>query len=280
MIDISIIGGSGLYKIEELENVKEISVKTPFGAPSDKIITGTIDGVRVGFLPRHNRNHIYLPSEVPYRANIYALKKLGARKIMAFSAVGSLKENLPPASFVFPDQIVDKTSGRGQTFFGKGLVGHVSFASPFCDDLQSLLYKTAKKLKIKASKGGTLVCMEGPAFSTKAESDWHRKMGWSLIGMTSCPEAKLCREAGIAYGCAAMVTDYDSWKKGEEVTAAKVNAVMKINEVNAKKLILAVAAAAAKLKKCACNDTMYNVVAAPHKKIDRKRLAEVSVILK
>jgi 5'-methylthioadenosine phosphorylase len=279
MIDIGIIGGSGLYKLEGLKNIKEVAVKTPFGSPSDKIITGIIGGVKVGFLPRHNREHIYLPSEVPYRANIYALKKLGARKILAFSAVGSLKETLPPHTFVMPDQLVDKTVSRAQTFFGGGLVGHVSFAHPFCGDIQEVLFKEAGKLKIKAHKGGTLVCMEGPVFSTKAESEWHRKMGWSLIGMTSCPEAKLAREAGIAYCAFNMVTDFDSWKEGEEVTAAKVNETMKYNEVYAKKLILAAVPKVAALKKCVCNETMLNAVSAPHKKVNKAQLAKIKVIL-
>lgn len=281
MIDIAIIGGSGLYNLAEMKNKKEVSVKTPFGDPSDKIITGEIGGVKVGFLARHNRHHIYLPSEVPYRANIYALKKLGAKIILSFSAVGSLKEKLPPKTLVFPDQIVDKTVGRVQTFFGNGIVGHVSFAHPFCTCVQNELYKQAKKLKIQSAQGGVLVCMEGPAFSTKAESDFHRKMGWSLIGMTSCPEAKLAREAGLAYGFCAMVTDFDSWKEGEEVTAAKVNETMKSNEVSAKKLILSAVPAIAALKRCAvCNETMYNSVAAPHKKVNKTQLKKIELILK
>ncbi len=281
MIDIAIIGGSGLYNLAEMKNKKEVSVKTPFGDPSDKIITGDIGGVKVGFLARHNRNHIYLPSEVPYRANIYALKKLGAKVVLSFSAVGSLKEKLPPKTLVFPDQIVDKTVGRTQTFFGNGIVGHVSFAHPFCECVQNELYKQAKKLKIKSAQGGVLVCMEGPAFSTKAESDFHRKMGWSLIGMTSCPEAKLAREAGLAYGFCAMVTDFDSWKEGEEVTAAKVNETMKSNEVSAKKLILSAVPAIAALKRCSsCSETMYASVAAPHKKVNKTQLKKIELILK
>ena len=281
MIDIAIIGGSGLYELAEIKNKKEAAVKTPFGNPSDKIITGEIGGVKVGFLARHNRRHIYLPSEVPYRANIYALKKLGAKVILSFSAVGSLKENLPPKTLVFPDQIVDKTAGRVQSFFGNGIVGHVSFAKPFCECVQVELHKQAKKLKIKSARGGVLVCMEGPAFSTKAESEFHRKMGWSLIGMTSCPEAKLAREAGLAYGFCAMVTDFDAWKEGEEVTAAKVNETMKTNEISAKKLILSAVPAIAKLKRCgACSETLYSSVCAPHKKVNKAQLKKIELILK
>lgn len=281
MIDIAIIGGSGLYNLDELTDKKEVAVKTPFGNPSDKIITGKIGGVKIGFLARHNRKHIFLPTEVPYRANIYALKKLGAKILLSFSAVGSLKEELPPASLAFPDNLVDKTQGRVQTFFGDGIVGHVSFAHPFCSAVQDIFYKQAKKLKIKCAQGGVLVCMEGPAFSTKAESDFHRKMGWSLIGMTSCPEAKLAREAGLAYGFAAMVTDYDSWKEGEEVTAAKVNETMKINEISAKKLIIAAVPEIAKLKHGDLGvEPMYDSIVAPHKKVNKKQLKKIEVILK
>lgn len=281
MIDIAIIGGSGLYNLEEMTDKKEVAVKTPFGNPSDKIITGKIGGVKVGFLARHNRHHIFLPTEVPYRANIYALKKLGARIILSFSAVGSLKQELEPTMLVFPDNLVDKTTSRVQTFFGDGLVGHVSFAHPFCGAVQNILSKQSKKLKIKSAQGGVLVCMEGPAFSTKAESDFHRKMGWSLIGMTSCPEAKLAREAGLAYGFAAMVTDYDCWKEGEEVTAAKVNATMKHNEVSAKKLILAAVPEIAKIKQADLGvEPMYDSIVAPHKKINKKQLKKIELILR
>lgn len=281
MIEVGIIGGSGLYNLPEMTNIEEVAVQTPFGDPSDKIICGEIDGVKVGFLARHNRKHIYLPTEVPYRANIYALKKLGAKIILSFSAVGSLKEELPPKTLVFPEQIVDKTCGRTQTFFGNGIVGHVSFAHPFCECIQKELFKQAKELGISCAKEGVLVCMEGPAFSTKAESEFHRKMGWALIGMTSCPEAKLAREAGVAYGYCAMVTDFDSWKEGEEVTAAKVNETMKSNEVSAKKLILSAVPAIAKLKRCGtCNETMYNSVAAPHKKVNEEQLKKIELILK
>jgi 5'-methylthioadenosine phosphorylase len=280
MPSIAIIGGSGFYKIDGLRRAREVAVKTPFGAPSDKIICGHLGGVEVAFLARHNRRHIYLPSEVPYRANIYALKKLGAKVILSFSAVGSLKEELPPQTFVFPDQIIDKTQGRAQTFFGSGLVGHVSFADPFCNCLQKTLFDAAKKLKIKAARGGTLVCMEGPAFSTRAESGFHRKMGWSLIGMTSCPEVKLAREAGLAYGYCAMVTDYDCWRKGEEVSAAKVNETMKSNEVSAKKLIAAAVPLTAGLKRCGmCNESMMNAVVAQHKEVNQARLKKIKLIL-
>jgi 5'-methylthioadenosine phosphorylase len=194
-IKIAVIGGSGLYQIDGLKNIKEIKIKTPFGNPSDAIITGVLDGVHVAFLPRHGRGHWLLPCEVPGKANIYALKLLGVKTLITVSAVGSFKEKLAPRHIVFPDQLVYKTQGRGLTFFGNGIVAHGEFAHPFCDNLSDLLYKTAKKMGIKAHRGGTLVTIEGPLFSTKAESLHNREMGYSLVGMTAVPEANLAREA-------------------------------------------------------------------------------------
>ncbi|MDR1684789.1 MAG: MTAP family purine nucleoside phosphorylase [Elusimicrobiota bacterium] len=249
MIDIAIIGGSGLYKIDGMKDVKEIAVNTPFGAPSDKIITGTLSGVKIGFLARHNRAHLFTPTEVPYRANVYALKKLGARIVLSFSACGSLRENMPPKSFCFPDQIVDKTTLRPNTFFGNGVVDHFPFGHPISISVQKAFAQEAKKLKLKHKLTGTVVAMEGPLFSTKAESLWHRKMGWDLIGMTSCPESKLIREAGMAFGFCAMITDYDSWRDNtEDVSHDMVKEVMKYNEVAAKKLLAAALPKIAALK--------------------------------
>ena len=281
MIQIGIIGGSGLYNIDGLKEVKEISVKTPFGNTSDKVITGKIGGVKVGFIARHNRNHILTPTEVPYRANIYALKKLGAGIILAFSAVGSLQEKFPPKTLVMPDQLIDKTTLRQNTFFGKGLVIHAPFAHPFCKCLQEILYKEAKRLKIKAAKGATLIAMEGPAFSTKAESLFHKKMGWDLIGMTACPEAKLAREASLRFAQVCMVTDFDAWKEGDEVSVAKVNETMKYNEVAAKKLILAAVPLLAKKACCAdCKKQMPDLTASHNKAVSKSVLKKLEVILK
>ena len=281
MIQIGIIGGSGLYNIEGLKNVKEISVKTPFGNPSDKIITGEIKGVKIGFIARHNRHHILTPTEVPYRANIYALKKLGANTIIAFSAVGSLQEKFPPKTLVMPDQLIDKTTLRANTFFGGGLVIHAPFAHPFCNCLQEILYKEAKKLKIKTSKGATLIAMEGPTFSTKAESLFHKKMGWDLIGMTACPEAKLAREASLRFAQVCMVTDFDAWKEGDEVSVSKVNETMKYNEVAAKKLILAAVPLIAKKSFCVdCKKSMPDLAASHNKAVNKKVLKKLEVILK
>lgn len=281
MIQIGIIGGSGLYNIEGLKNVKEIAVKTPFGNPSDKIITGEIKGIKVGFIARHNRNHILTPTEVPYRANIYALKKLGAKTILAFSAVGSLQEKFPPKTLVMPDQLIDKTTLRPNTFFGGGLVIHAPFAHPFCACLEELLYKEARKLKIKAAKGATLIAMEGPVFSTKAESLFHKKMGWDLIGMTACPEAKLAREASLRFAQVCMVTDFDAWKEGDEVSVSKVNETMKYNEVAAKKLILSAVPLIAKKTFCTvCKKQMPDLTASHNKAVNKKVLKKLEVILK
>ena len=258
MIDVGIIGGSGLSKLDGLTNIQEIEVDTPYGKPSDKILTGELAGVKIGFLPRHGKKHFFTPAQVPYRANIYALKKLGARIVLAFSAVGSLTEKMPPTTLVFPDQLIDKTTSRPSTFFGNGFVGHVPFGDPFCKCIQAELAKHAKKLKIPYVKNATLIAMEGPAYSTKAESNFHRKMGWHLIGMTACPETKLAREAGLAFGICAMVTDYDCWKADEEaVSHTQVLKTMKINEVYAKQLLTDVLTDLVKLKRCgACNKTL------------------------
>ncbi len=281
MIQIGIIGGSGLYNIEGLKNVKEISVNTPFGKTSDKVITGEIKGVKVGFIARHNRNHIISPTEVPYRANIYALKKLGANTILAFSSVGSLRAKFPPKTFVMPDQLIDRTILRPNTFFGGGLVIHASFARPFCNCVQEILYKEAKKLKIKAAKGATLVTMEGPIFSTRAESLFHKKIGGDLIGMTACPEAKLAREASLRFAQICMVTDFDSWKEEDEVHVSKINEVIKYNEIAAKKLVLAAIPLIAKTSYCQdCKNQMPDLTATHNKAVSKKVLKKLEVILK
>ena len=281
MIDVGIIGGSGLCNLEGLKNKKEVAVKTPFGNPSDKIITGELAGVKIGFLARHNRKHIFTPTEVPYRANIYALKKLGARVVLAFSAVGSLTDKMPPKTLVFPDQVVDKTTLRPNTFFGNGLVGHAPFGEPFCKCLRELLIKEATSLKIPHSKSGTVIAMEGPAYSSKAESNFHRKMGWHLIGMTACPETKLAREAGLAFALTAMVTDYDCWKEDDDgVTHAKVLETMKTNEVYAKKLLAAVLPKIKKLKRCGnCNQTLIDTFSTEQRKAHKATWQKIKLVL-
>jgi len=217
-INIGIIGGSGLYQMPELQNVREQTVETPFGDPSDAFIIGELEGVTVAFLPRHARGHKYLPTEVPYRANIYAMKLLGVEYILSVSAVGSLQEQYAPTDMVIPDQFFDRTRARAKesTFFGEGIVGHVTFAHPVCDELGDILESSCKAVGVNVHRGGTYVCMEGPAFSTKAESNVYRQWGMDIIGMTNLQEAKLAREAEIAYATLALVTDYDCWHESHD----------------------------------------------------------------
>ena len=213
---IGIIGGSGLYDLEGFENREEISVETPFGAPSDALVTGTLAGRRVYFLPRHAKGHRILPTELNHRANIWALRSLNVRWIIAVTAVGSLQEQYHPRDIVLPDQFFDRTSRRDQhTFFGKGIVAHVAFGDPISNGLRALLHDACVAQGRKVHNGGTYVCMDGPAFSTRAESHAHRQLGFDIIGMTNLPEAKLAREAEIALATLAMITDYDCWKTDE-----------------------------------------------------------------
>src|SRR5579884_3989444 len=208
-VRIGVLGGSGLYAMDELTEIEERRVSTPFGEPSDTITIGSLRGVRVAFLPRHGRGHRLLPSEIPVRANIYALKSLGVRWLLAASAVGSLREEIAPLHMVIPDQLIDRTTGRVGTFFGGGLVGHVSLAQPFCPTLSGLLADAAERAGATVHRGGTYLCIEGPQFSTKAESLLYRSWGVSVIGMTGIPEAKLAREAELPYALLALATDYD-----------------------------------------------------------------------
>nr|WP_202614002.1 S-methyl-5'-thioadenosine phosphorylase [Silvanigrella paludirubra] len=228
---LAFIGGSGLYDLPGIENVEEIEIATPFGCPSDKITTGTIDGKPIAFLPRHGKGHRFLPSEVNYRANIYALKKLGVTHIVSVSAVGGLQEKTAPGTAVIPTQIIDKTTGQRQrTFFGNGVVGHVSFADPYCPELQSYIAKACEQEKVTTHFGGALVCIEGPRFSSRAESHSFKREEAMIIGMTAMPEAILAREAEIAYATLAFVTDYDCWR--EETEAVTVEAVIAVLNKN------------------------------------------------
>lgn len=238
---LAFIGGSGLYDIDGITNLKEHEISTPFGSPSDKIIQGELNGRPIAFLPRHGRGHRFLPSEVNYRANIYALKKLGVSHIVSVCAVGSLQEELPPGMAVIPTQIFDRTAGqRKSTFFGEGVVGHISFAEPFCHQLQSHVRMACEKEKVPFHFGGTYIAIEGPRFSTKAESLAFRKQGADIIGMTAMPEAILAREAEIPYATLAFVTDYDCWREEKEsVTVEMVLGVLKKNVEVAKQLIVA-----------------------------------------
>ncbi|MFT5097650.1 MAG: 5'-methylthioadenosine phosphorylase [Psychrobacter okhotskensis] len=221
--DIAIIGGSGLYQMADLTNQRSVSISTPYGKPSDDIILGELNGVTVAFLTRHGQGHKFTPSKVPYRANIYALKTLGVRYIISVSAVGSLQEELKPLDMVVPDQMIDMTKHRASTFFGKGAVAHVSMADPLCPKVADILNRAYTQANINEGQchaQATYVCIEGPQFSTRAESHWYRQMNADIIGMTNMPEAKLAREASIAYATLALVTDFDSWHPTEEDVSA------------------------------------------------------------
>ena len=238
---IGIIGGSGLYKMEALKDVEEVFLDTPFGAPSDALIVGTLEDTRVAFLARHGRNHHLMPSELPFRANIHAMKQLGVEYLISASAVGSLKEEAKPLDMVVPDQFIDRTKNRVSTFFGEGIVAHIAFADPVCHQLAGVLADAVASLElpdVTLHRGGTYVCMEGPAFSTKAESHLYRSWGATIIGMTNLPEAKLAREAEIAYATLALVTDYDCWHPDHDsVTVEMVIGNLHRNATNAQKVI-------------------------------------------
>jgi len=238
---IGIIGGSGLYKMEALKDVEEVQLETPFGSPSDALIVGTLDGTSVAFLARHGRNHHLTPSELPFRANIHAMKQLGVEYLISASAVGSLKEEAKPLDMVVPDQFIDRTKNRVSTFFGEGIVAHIAFADPVCNNLAGVVADAVASLElpdVTLHRGGTYVCMEGPAFSTKAESHLYRSWGATVIGMTNLPEAKLAREAEISYATLALVTDYDCWHPDHDsVTVEMVIANLQRNATNAQKVI-------------------------------------------
>lgn len=238
---IGIIGGSGLYQMAALTDVEEVQLETPFGSPSDALMVGTLEGARVAFLARHGRHHTLLPSEIPYRANIYAMKQLGVQYLLSASAVGSLREAVKPLDMVVPDQLIDRTKNRISTFFGEGIVAHITFGEPICPRLAGVLADAVASLDlpdVTLHRQGTYLCMEGPAFSTKAESRLYRSWGADIIGMTNLPEAKLAREAEMAYATLALVTDYDCWHpEHDSVTVDMVLANLRRNATNAQKVV-------------------------------------------
>jgi len=238
--EIGIFGGTGIYDLDDIQDVRDEWLETPYGAPSAHFRIGTVCGRRVAFLARHGEFHRLLPSEIPYKANVWAMKKLGVRKILSPSAVGSLREELPPRTLVVPDQYLDRTRHRPDTFFGDGIVAHVSLGDPFSEGLRQALVTGAKSLDLPVQDGGTYVCMEGPQFSTRAESKWYRSLGGDVIGMTSLTEARLCREAEIAYASLCMVTDYDAWRESEEaVVVSEILEVLKANVEAARQVLCA-----------------------------------------
>lgn len=262
---IGVIGGSGLYQIEGLADIQEIDVGTPFGDPSDRLVIGTLEGVRVAFLPRHGRGHRISPTEINYRANVYALKALGIERLLSISAVGSMREDVHPCDIFVPDQIFDRTINRERTFFSEGIVAHVGLAEPYCPHLRGLVTQAAEGIAPTVHSGGTYICIEGPQFSTKAESRIYRQWGVDIIGMTAMPEARLAREAELCYATLAMVTDYDVWHETEQgVTVEQVNANLKQNIVTAQNTLRRLLKSLSVQRPCACGRALANsIVTAP-----------------
>lgn len=278
-VSIGIIGGSGLYSMSGLSDTREIRVKTPFGDPSDVIVLGMLEGKRVGFLARHGRGHRILPSEINYQANIYAMKLLGAERIISVSAVGSLKEDLRPGEFLLPDQFFDRTKNRASTFFGEGLVAHLAFAHPTCGELSGVLANACTREGVQVHRRGTYICIEGPQFSTLAEAEVHRQLRFDVIGMTNLTEAKLAREAEICYATIAMITDYDCWHPDHEsVTAAQIIVTLNQNAENAQKVLRAAVREVPSARSCKCGVALKNSLVTDWKlvpKATKKRLAAI-----
>jgi len=276
---IGIIGGSGLYSMSGLTDMREIRVKTPFGDPSDVIVLGTLEGQRVAFLARHARGHSILPSEINYRANIYAMKLLGAERIISVSAVGSLKEDLRPGEFLVPDQFFDRTKNRASTFFGDGLVAHVAFAHPTCGQLSGVLGDACVHEGVKVHRRGTYICIEGPQFSTLAEAEVNRQLRFDVIGMTNLTEAKLAREAEVCYAAISMITDYDCWHPDHEsVTAAQIIATLNQNAENAQKVLRAAVREVPAERTCKCGTALKHSLVTNMKLVPaatKKRLAAI-----
>ena len=260
-VTVGVIGGSGLYDIEGLTSARSIQVRTPFGAPSDAITVGSLEGIRVAFLSRHGRRHLLNPSGINYRANIFALKSLGVSHVISVSAVGSMKESIQPGDVVVPDQFIDLTKRRVSTFFNNGIVAHVAFGEPICAELGQALLSAGEKVGANLHRSGTYLCMEGPQFSTKAESRLYRQWGVDVIGMTNMPEAKLAREAELCYATVALVTDYDCWHETEEaVTVEAVLGTLHRNVALAKQILRAVMPAFVNPVECSCHRSLDNAI--------------------
>ncbi|HYA95288.1 MAG TPA: S-methyl-5'-thioadenosine phosphorylase [Terriglobales bacterium] len=278
--EIGIIGGSGLYSMPGLTDTRAFPVDTPFGAPSEAYVLGTLEGRRVAFLARHGRGHHFLPSELNFRANIHGFKQLGVERILSISAVGSLKEEHRPLDFVIPDQFFDRTTKRISTFFGDGIVAHIAFADPVCPEVSGVLEGACRQAGVNAKHGGTYVCMEGPQFSTKAESNVYRSWGMDVIGMTNLQEAKLAREAELCYATVAMVTDYDCWHPGHEsVTVEQVVANLQKNAENACKVIRHAVRAMPKARGCKCGEALAAAILTERNKIPPHARQKLSLLL-
>jgi 5'-methylthioadenosine phosphorylase len=279
-VEIGIIGGSGLYAMPGLTEVRELRQQTPFGDPSDAYVLGTLQGRRVAFLARHARGHRLLPTELNFRANIYGFKQLGVERIVSISAVGSLKEEHKPLEFVIPDQFFDRTRHRVDTFFGEGVVAHVAFAEPICPELAGVVEAACKNAGVKGKRGGTYLCMEGPQFSTKAESNLYRSWGMDVIGMTNLQEAKLAREAEICYVTVAMVTDYDCWHpQHDSVTVDQIVAVLLKNAENACNVVRETVAALPTGRSCKCGAALAHAIITERDKIPAATREKLKLIL-
>jgi 5'-methylthioadenosine phosphorylase len=278
-VRIGIFGGSGLYAMRGLTETREVRLRTPFGAPSDAFVLGTLEGRRVAFLARHGRGHRLLPSEINFRANIYGMKLLGVERILSASAVGSLREDLPPGMFLIPDQFFDRTRHRADTFFGQGLAAHISFDKPTCGQLSAVLAEASEAEKVAVHRGGTYVCMEGPQFSTLAESHVYRQLRFDVIGMTNLTEARLAREAEICYATIAMITDYDCWHPGHDaVTGAQILAVLHQNTENAHNVLRRAVRSVPQERACRCGQALAHAVLTDPKGIPaalRRKLAAI-----
>jgi 5'-methylthioadenosine phosphorylase len=278
--EIGIIGGSGLYSMPGLTKAKKVRVKTPFGAPSDAYVCGMLEGRKVAFLARHGRGHRILPSELNFRANIHGFKQLGVERILSISAVGSLKAEHKPLEFVIPDQFFDRTRHRVDTFFGNGMVAHISFADPICAELAGVVESACKQARVLGKRGGTYLCMEGPQFSTKAESNVYRSLGMDVIGMTNLQEAKLAREAELCYVTVAMVTDYDCWHPHHDsVTVDQVVAVLLKNAENAAKVVRATVAAIPRNHSCRCGSALAHAILTDRKLIPAATKKKLKLIV-
>lgn len=276
---LGVIGGSGLYQMKGLEVIEKVAVDTPFGSPSDSIVIGKLDGVKLAFLPRHGIGHVIPPSEINFRANIFAMKKIGVERIISVSAVGGMKENMPPGHFVVPHQFIDRTYKRISTFFTQGMVGHVSLADPVCLSTAGTLFKAAQKAGADVHEGGTYICIEGPQFSTRAESLLYRQWDVDVIGMTNVTEAKLAREAGLCYSTLALVTDFDCWHAGEEpVTLEAVLAIMHKNVEQAQKVLKELLPMLEGIEPCSCCDAAKFAVVTDPEKIPPALKDELSIL--
>jgi 5'-methylthioadenosine phosphorylase len=280
LAEIGVIGGSGLYAMSGLSNTRELHVKTPFGDPSDKIVLGNFEGKRVAFLARHGRGHRILPSELNFRANIYAMKLLGVQRIISVSAVGSLQENLRPGEFLVPDQFFDSTKGRISTFFGNGLVAHVAFDKPTCAQLSTVLADACVSTAVPVHRKGTYINMEGPQFSTLAEAHFHRAQKFDVIGMTNVTEAKLAREAEICYATIAMITDYDCWHpEHESVTVSQIIATLNQNATNAQNVVREAIKTMPAERKCKCGSALAHSLITDFKLVPAKTKKNLAAII-